>query len=95
MYSWPFFVPHPDRYIIHRKLGLIQLMRVRLVPLAPELAMLDSEFGNRGTIGLIHDDGDVIVVGKDMPPRGRPALDLCLVVRYWQVHDGKQRGSVA
>lgn len=28
--SWPGFVPHPERYIIHRKFGLIQLMRSKL-----------------------------------------------------------------
>jgi hypothetical protein len=28
--SWPSLVPQPERNIIHRKFGLIQLMRSRL-----------------------------------------------------------------
>ena len=35
--SWFFFTAHPQRYIIHRKLVLIQDMRVKLKPPPPNL----------------------------------------------------------
>src|SRR5579859_4277319 len=76
-------MPQPERTILQRKSGLIQL--IRLTEISTKGTVRRCKLTNRWRIGLIDHNGFSIELRKNMAPCLRPALN---VRRIWlSMHD--------